>query len=166
MNDTWFSIGFIVFSSWPYYKEGFEVSSLNILWVGLRFHAHLLKNSSRPAMKTRETLGRRKNQRSNQIEVRKLETGKYQCARVIRRTHGRTIRPLHSDDPTLTNVRQTMARSILQRAYFPGSETSSTLGWSDAIRCIVGLYIRLFSREIGFQAGKFPSGLDYPTLGS
>ena len=92
MKDTWFSISFIVFSSWPYYKEGFEVSSLTILWVGLSFHAHLLKIRSRQAMKLRKTLGRRKNWRTIQIQVRKKNRKNTVCSD--------NPTPLWSDYPT------------------------------------------------------------------
>ena len=132
MKNTWFSIGFIVYSSWPYYKGGFEVSSLTIQRVGLRFHAHLLKISSRPAKKLKKTLGSRKNRRSNQLQVRKAETGNIQWVRIIRIPLGRINLSMHSDYPTLQNTRRILGGSITQRACFSETKIYFRLGLSDA----------------------------------
>ena len=105
---------------------------MTIQRVGLRFHAHLLKISSRPAKKLRKTLGSRKNRRSNQLQVRKAETGNIQWVRIIRIPLGRINLSMHSDYPTLQNTRRILGGSITQRAYFSETKFYFRLGLSDA----------------------------------
>ena len=90
------------------------MSSLIIQRVGLRFHAHLLKTSSRHAIELKKT-ERIDVQTNPESEIRNIKSSvgsNYPKQRI------RINTPKDPDYPTLFDTRQILSASITQRACF------------------------------------------------
>ena len=147
MKNTWFSIGFIVSSSWPYYKGGSKLVAWPFKELALDFMHTCSKINSRQAKKLRKALGSRKKQSPKWIQVRKQKQENFSGGRIIRIPQGRTIRPNHSVNPTRWRLGQTLTRSILQRACFTDWKMVCGIGLSDGKELKVGQRLGWFFRE-------------------
>ena len=132
MKDTWFSIGFIVLVRDRITKRGSKLVAWPFKELALDFMHTCSRSAQDQQRNSEKTLGSRKNRRSNQLQVRKVETWNIQWVRIIRIPLGRINISMHSDYPTLQNTRRILGGSITQRACFSETKIYFRLGLSDA----------------------------------
>ena len=110
--------------------RGFEANSLIIQRVGLRFHAHLLKTSSRHAIELKKT-ERIDVQTNPESEIRNSKTS---VGSDYPKQRGRINTLKNPDYPTLFNICWILSASITQRAYFQGLKIASGFGLSKWVK--------------------------------
>ena len=143
--------------------RGFEANSLIIQRVGLRFHAHLLKTSSRHAIELKKT-ERIDVQTNPESEIRNSKTS---VGWHYPKQGGRINTPKNPDYPTLFNICRILSASITQRACFQGLKIASGFGLSDVVKWEHRTIGRGDSAESLFFSWIFyPADLDDPTWAS
>ena len=155
MKDTWFSLGFIVFSSWPYYKWG----SKWVAWSSKELALEFLHTCSRPAQDRQRNS--EKHLEAERIDVQinlesEIRNSKISLGSDYPNTQGRINTFKKLDYPILSS-------SFTQRACFQGLKISYGVGLSDAIKLRVGQRVGWCTREHVLSDGKYSSGPDDPT---